>query len=180
MLDRQDLERFVDEYADHAYNFAYSLCENVPEAQELVQHAFVKLFESADRFDASQSLESWYCTILKNVFRDSRRRWERRYGVSLDTPIDAEGLTVADALPDSREQALLDRLVQDETGAVVRKAFETLPPKSRMVLTMVDVDGMGYEEVARALDWPLGTVRSRVNRGRALLRAKLMRREVAV
>ena len=174
MLNRDRLERFVDEFGDHAYSFAYSLCGNEPDARELVQDAFVKIFDKADRYDPAQSLESWFMTILKNLFLDGTRRWERKNGVSLDAPVGAEGLTVADSIPDARETALLDRLERAEEGAQVRRALAALTPDLRAVLTMVDVECIGYDRAAEALGWPVGTVRSRLSRARAGLRTRLL------
>jgi RNA polymerase sigma-70 factor, ECF subfamily len=177
MLERDALERFVDEFGDHAYSFAFGLCGNEADAKELVQNAFVKIFDKAENFDSSQSLESWYMTVLKNLFLDGRRSWDRKRGVSLDEPMGEDGLTVADCVADEREEALLDRLERSEESERVRRALAGLAKDSRAVL-MIDVNGMGYEEAARALDWPLGTVRSRVSRARAALRTRLLEMEV--
>jgi RNA polymerase sigma-70 factor (ECF subfamily) len=174
MLTRDDLERFVDEYGDHAYSFAYSLCGNETDARELVQEAFVRIFDRADRYDPTKSLESWFMTILKNLFLDGRRRWERKNGVSLDAPAGEDGLTVADSIADEREEALLDRLEREEETVRVRRALESLAPELRAVLTLVDVDGIGYDRAAEALDWPVGTVRSRLSRARTALRTRLL------
>lgn len=180
MISSQDLEKFVDEYGDHAYSFALSLCGNELDARELVQESFVRIFDRADRYDAAQSLESWYMTVMRNIFLDGRRRWERKYGVSLDAPIDEDGtLTVADAVADEREEALLDRLERAESAALVRKAIKTLVPDLRALLTMIDIQGMGYGEAAKVLDCPLNTVRSRLFRARAALRERLLQMEVA-
>lgn len=179
MLERDALERFVEEFGDHAYSFAFGLCGNEADARELVQNAFVKIFDKAESFDSSQSLESWYMTVLKNLFLDGTRRWERKRGASLDAPMGGDGLTVIDSLPDEREEALLDRLEKAERSELVRRALAGLTPASRAVLMMIDVDGMGYEQAAGALDWPLGTVRSRVSRARAALRSRLLEMEVA-
>ncbi len=174
MLKREDLERFVDEYGDHAYGFAYSLCGNETDARELVQEAFVRIFDRADRYDSSKSLESWFMTILKNLFLDGRRRWERKNGVSLDVPVGESGLTVADAIADERETALLERLEREEETARVRGALDGLTPDFRAVLTLVDVDGIGYDRAAEVLGWPVGTVRSRLSRARTALRTRLL------
>jgi RNA polymerase sigma-70 factor (ECF subfamily) len=174
MLNRDHLERFVDEYGDHAYSFAYSLCGNETDAKELVQEAFVRIFDRADRFDPTKSLESWFMTILKNLFLDGRRRWERKNGISLDVPVGEDGLTVADSIADSREAALLDRLEREEETARVRRALESLTPDFRAVLTLVDVECIGYDNAAAALGWRVGTVRSRLSRARAALRARLL------
>jgi RNA polymerase sigma-70 factor (ECF subfamily) len=178
MLERDALERFVEEFGDHAYSFAFSLCGNEEDARELVQNAFVKIFDKAASFDAAQSLESWYMTVLMNLFLDGTRRWERKRGVSLDEPL-GDGLTVADSVPDAREEALLDRLERTEESERVQRALAGLTKDSRAVLMLIDVNGMGYEEAARALGWPLGTVRSRVSRARASLRTRLLEMEVS-
>ena len=179
MLETTELESFVDRYADKAYAFAYGLCGNEPDARELVQAAFVRIFEHAESFDASRaSLENWFLTILRRIHVDGLRRWERRRGLSLDKQIGDDGLTVADALPDRREEALLTRLERRENGERVRAALEELSPGLRAVVMLVDVEGLGYEESARVLDCPLGTVRSRINRARTSLKERLLEMEV--
>jgi RNA polymerase sigma-70 factor (ECF subfamily) len=174
MLTRDDLERFVDEYGDHAYSFAYSLCGNETDAKELVQEAFVRIFDRAERYDPAKSLESWFMTILKNIFLDGTRRWERKNGLSLDVAVGAEGLTVADSIADEREVALLERLEREEETARVRRAVGSLPKDLRAVLTLVDVEQIGYDNAAEALGWKVGTVRSRLSRARAALRTRLL------
>jgi RNA polymerase sigma-70 factor (ECF subfamily) len=177
MLERDDLERFVDEFGDHAYGFAFSLAGNEPDARELVQESFVRIFDHADRFDASQSLESWYMTVMKNLFLDGTRSWSRKRGVSLDEPM-GDGTTIADSLADARETSLLERLEKTEEMERVHRALSELKPEWRGILMLIDVNGVGYEAAAEMLDWPLGTVRSRVSRAREALRARLLEMEV--
>jgi RNA polymerase sigma-70 factor (ECF subfamily) len=179
MLTPDALERFVDDFGGHAYSFAYSLCGNEADARELVQGAFVKIFDRAGSYDASQSLESWYMTVLKNLYLDGTRSWDRKRCDSLDEPLGETGLTVADSIADERETALLDRLERAEDVQRVRRAMTRLTRGSRAVLDLVDVKGLGYEEAGRVLGWPLGTVRSRVSRARASLRSRLLEMEVA-
>lgn len=182
MLEISDFERFVDRYADRAYWYAYGLSNNEPDARELVQAAFVKLFESAGTYDETQSsLENWFLTILRNVHLDFVRRAERRRGVSLDMPIlGTDGLTVADAIADPREAALLDRLERQEDTDRVQAALRELSPALRSVAVLVDMEGLGYEEAAKVLACPLNTVRSRIVRARIELRQHLMKAEVAL
>jgi RNA polymerase sigma-70 factor (ECF subfamily) len=177
MLETKDLERFVDRFGDHAYNFAFNLCGNEPEARELVQDAFVKLFDKADQYEPGQSLDSWYMTIMKNIFLDERRRWRWTRTISLDMPIGEDGLTVADALPDRREPALIERLERQECVDGVRRAMAALAPELRAVVSLIDIEGMGYDEAAQVLEWPPGTVRSRLFRARAVLRDRLLASE---
>lgn len=181
MLSATDLEGFVERYSDRAYWYAYGLSGNEPDSRELVQAAFVKLFDSAATYDPGQSsLENWFLTILGNVHKDFLRRAERRHGVSLDLPIrGTEGLTVADALPDKREPALLERLERQEEGARVQAALRELSPALRSVAVLVDMEGLRYEEAAEVIGCPLNTVRSRVARARAELKQRLLEMEVA-
>ncbi|OGR99813.1 MAG: hypothetical protein A2V88_14845 [Elusimicrobia bacterium RBG_16_66_12] len=181
MLERTELERFVEQYADKAYWFAFGLSRNEPDARELVQAAFVKLFDCVDAYDPGLgTLENWFLTILRNIHLDFVRRAERRHGISLDMPIlGMEGLTVADTLPDRRDQALLDRLERNETGERVRAAMEELTPMLREVLILVDMEGLRYEQVADMLGCPLNTIRSRIVRARLTLKERLLEKEVA-
>ncbi len=179
MLETSELERFVDEYGDHAYSFAMGLTGNEEDARELVQDAFVRIFDRAGQYDSAQSLESWFLTVMKNIFKDSRRRAERRLGVSLDAAVGDDGLTVADSVADAREEALLDRLERLEDVARVRRALDRLPEDSRTILMMVDVEGMTYEQASETLGVALGTVRSRMSRARLFLRDRLLAMEVA-
>ena len=179
MLEITELERFVDRYADKAYRYAFGLSNNEPDARELVQAAFVKLFDSAGTYDGSRSsLENWFLTILRNVHLDFVRRVGRKRGLSLDMPIGDDGLTLADALPDRRESALLDRLERQEDGTRVQAALRELSPALRSVAVLVDMEGLGYEEAAKVLDCPLNTVRSRIVRARIALRERLLDMEV--
>lgn len=177
MIERNSLERFVVEYGDRAYGFAFGLCGNEADARDIVQESFLRLFAKADMYDESQPLETWFLSILKNLYRDGLRRWERRSRISLDAPVGDEGLTVADSLADAREEALLDRLEREESSARVRRALEALTPDARAVLALVDMENVGYEDAAETLGVPLGTLRSRLNRARAALRKRLLEME---
>lgn len=182
MLERNELERFVEQYADKAYWFAFGLSRNEPDARDLVQAAFVRLFDCADAYDAKLgTLENWFLTILRNIHLDFVRRAERKYGVSLDMPIlGMEGLTVADTIADRREPALLDRLEREDTGERVRAAMEGLTPMLREALILVDMEGLRYEQVADLLGCPLNTIRSRIVRARLTFKKLLLEKEVAL
>ena len=84
------LESFIKASDKKAHSFAYSLCGNSEEAKELVQEAFYRVARTWDKYDASKPLESWFFSIMKYAFIDSRKRAERQLGVSLDKPLDDE------------------------------------------------------------------------------------------
>lgn len=174
MMRREHFERLLDQSGDRAYRFALGLCGNEPDARELVQDAFIRVLDRAELFDdGSDSAESWLLTILKRLYLDRQRSWSRKNGVSLDQVVGDDGATIADALADPGEPTLIERLERDECAEAVRRAIEEMPEDQRRIMTLVDVEGMGYDEAAGLLGWPLGTVRSRLSRARSHLRERL-------
>lgn len=175
-----DWQALVEAHADKAYSFALGLCGNPEDAKELVQEAFAKAMERIGTHDPRMPFESWFLTVLKHLYLDGKKRYEKRFGQSLDAPLDAEGLTVADAVSDGRDVSPLDGLLAEERTRAVRRAMSELTPDARAVLLMIDLEGLGYEEAAGVLGCPLNTVRSRIVRARAALREKLAGREEAI
>jgi RNA polymerase sigma-70 factor (ECF subfamily) len=171
------MEQLVTAHAEHGYHFAYQLCGNTEEAKELVQEAFYRVFRSWDSYDSSQPLEAWFLSILRNVYVDHARSAERRHGVHLDAvllPDHEDGCTLADSLADRGEEAVLDRLARESELAEVQRALKGLKTEYQAIITLFDVQGLGYEQIAEALDCPLGTVRSRLNRARAALKKAVL------
>ena len=173
------IERFIEDYAEKGYQAAYHLCGNAEDAKELVQDAFVKLIRGWERYDSDQPLENYFLTILRNLYFDSLKRYERRYCVSLDVPAGEgeDSKTYAESLPDEREAGILESLERKEAGDAVRLALAELNAEHRAILTMVDMQGLTYEDVAEVVDCPLGTVRSRVSRARAAFKKALLARQ---
>jgi RNA polymerase sigma-70 factor, ECF subfamily len=149
-----------------AWSFALGLCRDADEADELVQEACYRALKARKRHDATKSVQSWLLTILHNAFRDSRKRMERRAGLSLDCGKNdglRETLTGAD-------EDMLRRLERAEKSVQVRRALARLRATDRKVLTLCDARGMTFVEAAQTLGWPEGTVRSRLYRARLKLR----------
>ncbi|MFH1723568.1 MAG: RNA polymerase sigma factor [Elusimicrobiota bacterium] len=168
-------EEFVRDYGERAFQFAYRLSGNVEEAKDLVQEAYYRVLRSWDRYDASRSLDAWFFRILRNVFLDSRKRYERRHAVSLDRSpegVSEDGATYGDLLAGD-EEAVLDALERRESAGLVRETLDGLSHEHRAVLTLCDMEGLGYEEIARVLEVPVGTVRSRVSRARRAFRRRM-------
>lgn len=178
MLKTEDLERLIETAGDRAFSFALGLCGSKTAAAEAVQEAFTRMLDNAERYDPAVPLESLFLTIVRNACYDQNRQWERRNCVSLDAPVGDDGLTVADAVADANEEALLDRLERAESVELLQAALAELQPDFRTVVTLIDIEGMGYEEAAAALGWPPGTVRSRLFRAREALRLRLIRQGV--
>ncbi len=170
------IEAFVERYADKGYQVAYHLCGNAEDAKELVQEAFVRVLAKWESYDSEQPLENWFLSILKNLYFDGLRRYERRNTVPLDAPVPelSTGESFADVLADHGETPLLERLERREAADSVQRALSSLTAEHRGILTLVDVEGLGYEEAAEVLDCPLGTIRSRVSRARIAFRKALL------
>ncbi len=170
-------ERLIREYSERAFQFAYRLSHNPEEAKDCVQEAFFRVLRSWEKYDETRSLEAWFFTILRHVFLDGRRRYERRMGVSLDASIVSEGGeagTFLDLLP-AEEEGMLQRLERREAGEAVHRVLDAMSYEHRVVLTLCDMEAMNYEEIAQVLDVPAGTVRSRISRARQAFRRKMVR-----
>lgn len=166
------IEGFIRQYSERAYQFAYGLCGNAEDAKELVQEAFCRLIARWDQYDSSQPLENWFLTILRNLYYDSLKRYERRHGTSLDARFGAEedSPTLADTLADGRDEPFLAALERQEAAQRVRAVLAGLRPEHSAILALADMQALTYEEIAAVLDCPLGTVRSRLSRARAAFR----------
>ena len=165
------IERFVEQYSQPAFEYAYHLCGNVEDAKELVQEAFVRLMRNWRVYDQTQPLENWFLTILRNVHFDHLKRYERRHAVSLDVAIGPDGSeTFADVLEDGSEP-FLEKLERQD---LVARALSALSPEHRTILILADMQGASYDHMATVLDCPLNTVRSRLNRARGAFKAAML------
>lgn len=172
-MPKPKLERFVADYSEKAFHFAYKLSGNVEDAKELVQEAFVRIMRRWDRFEEEQSVESYFLSILRNLYFDGLRRYEKRHGCSLAMD-DGESCEedLADALSDGGA-GLLDALERRDSQDRINAAFDALSPEHRAILSLSDVQGLSYEEIAAVLDCPGGTVRSRLSRARRAFKTNL-------
>ena len=167
-------EDLVRDYGERAFQFAYHLCGNIDEAKDVTQESFYRALRGWDSYDPAQPLDSWFFTILRHVFLDGRKRYERRHVVSIDAPVSGEDgeTSHADFVRDG-EPAVLEVLERRETADSVRRALGELGYEHRAVLTLCDMQHMSYEEISKILDVPIGTVRSRLSRAREALRDRL-------
>lgn len=177
MAERAMLERFIEEYGDRAYGFAYRLCGREEDARELVQEAFLRVIDRWDSYDPAQPFENWFSTLIRHIYYDGLKRWERGF-LSLDAPGEgepADASPLAELVADG-EDGVEERLERGRRGDLIREAVEALSPKYKALLTLVDLQGRRYEDAAAALDIPLNSVRSGVFRAREALRKALAAR----
>lgn len=190
---RTEFETLMRRCYSRAYSAAYRIMGNSSDAEDLTQEAFVRVWAAFDRYDRSRPFEGWLFRILSNLAID---RWRRGAGTTTCS-LDAEGSGAHNSStrgrhhPASRESggaSLLSCLADDrpsvmpelsflraETGRKVRTALSALPGDYRKAVVLADVQGYSYEEIARHVGCPVGTIRSRLHRGRQLLKQYLLR-----
>ena len=169
----KEFESTVLEHVDLLYAVALRLTRNPADAEDLTQNTFVKALRFHDKFKEGTYIKAWLLTILRNTFINEYRRKARR-----PMEVELSGIEQApDASPDpdiqyspgeNRREDLLE-LVDDP----VRHAVEALPSDFREAVIMADLEDMSYKEIADIMQCPLGTVMSRLYRGRKLLREAL-------
>ena len=160
----------VEDHGDRVYRLAYRLTGDVHEAEDLTQDVFVRVFRSLDGF-VPGTFEGWLHRITTNLFLDRARRKQR---LRFDALTDDFAALLHSGTPTPEQIVLRDRFEAD-----VQRALDSLPPQFRAAVVLCDIEGLSYEEVAETLGVKLGTVRSRIHRGRAMLRESLSHREPA-
>jgi RNA polymerase sigma-70 factor, ECF subfamily len=154
-------EEVARDHGRFMYTVAYRLAGNDEDAQDLVQEALIRVRRGLERYEPG-SLEGWLARIVTNVFLDEVRRRRRR---------------PTDALPDDPERVLpaspgADE-VSTELSSDIQAALAALPEDFRVAVVLCDVADQSYEQISEALGVPVGTVRSRLHRGRRMLRTML-------
>lgn len=162
-------DEIVRDYGDRVYRLAYRLSGNQHDAEDITQETFIRVFRSLDRFEPG-SFSGWLHRITTNVFLDTVRRRNR---VRIN-PIGEEAAEMPSTEP-TPEQTLADADLDPDLQA----ALDDLAPEYRAAVVLCDVGGLSYDEVGAALGVKVGTVRSRIHRGRRNLRLGLEARRAA-
>ncbi len=162
-------EILLQRYQQPVYNLVYRLTNDPSDASDIVQEVFLKVFKNIGNFRGNSSLKTWIYRIAVNEAYNHRRWFSRhqRREVALGPE---EGLrTYADSLADP-SRTPFDQAADHETFALVEAALDKLNPKFRAVVVLRDIEDLSYEEIATVLDVSIGTVKSRILRGREALR----------
>ena len=175
--DAAAFDGLIEMYSAKLYKVAYALLGSRQDAEEVVQDTFLRAYRALSAFRGDSSLETWLHRITVNLARN-KFQWNHRRGgglnVSLTTSDDdgESGTETEQDVPDLRMEPDLV-LEQDEIGANIMKALDSLPDNLRETMLLRHVDDMPYEQIARKLDCKVGTVKSRLSRGREMLRVQL-------
>ena len=173
MADQADFERDAMQYAPQLYSAALRMTRNPADAEDIVQETFLKAYRAYDSFEEGTNLKAWLYRILTNTYINKYRKQQRRPSeVELGELQDLylyRRLGESSGASYSAEKEALDQFVDTD----IIEALESLPESFRMPVVLADVDGFSYKEIADILDIPIGTVMSRLHRGRKALQRKL-------
>ncbi len=168
---QREFQREIIPHLELLYNYALRLTTDPVDAEDLVQDTVVKAYRFFSSYEKGTNAKAWLYRILKNSYINNYRRKSKRPAeVDFDEispfydTIRAEHTESTDL-----EEKIYRELMDDE----VSRALGSLPEDFRTVVTLCDIDGFTYEEIANMLDVPIGTIRSRLHRGRNLLKAEL-------
>ena len=159
-------ERLAGESERQVYAVCYHMMGNREDAQDCAQETMLRAFRAFDTFRRDASFSTWITRIAMNVCTDELRK--RRGNVSLDALKEEQGYDAPDSVPTAYA-----RLEEKERLGLLRQALDDLPLDARQLIVLRDIRGMSYDEIAEALDLPLGTVKSRISRAREKLSALL-------
>ena len=167
--DLSAFNRLVEAYQDRVYNLCLRMLGSPPAAEDATQEAFLAAFRRI-RSLRGENFRGWLLRIAANACLDELRRRKRRPQLSLDDPPPGR-----EALrdPPDRAEALEARILRRELHDDIQSALMALPPDQRQAVLLCDVEEMSYEEIAMAMGSSVGTVKSRISRGRAKLRELL-------
>jgi RNA polymerase sigma factor (sigma-70 family) len=170
--DRQKM--FVNEFlpfVDALYNFAYRLVLDEDDANDLVQDSYLKAFRFFDSYQPGTNAKAWMFRILKNSFINDFRKKSKEPG-KVDYN-EVEKTYNSDEVQSNRTVDLRVETEKDRIGDEIANALNNLDVDFRTAVILCDIEGFTYEEMAKILDIPIGTVRSRLHRARNLLKEKL-------
>lgn len=172
-----ELEAFselVAEYQPLLFSLTLRIVRDEEEARDVVQETFLKIYRHFAHFRGESSLKTWLCRIAVNQALNSQRWWKRRRREvtrSLDDHRE-EQTSLASQLP-SQEATPEARTLAHERQLQLERALNELKPDFRIAVVLRDIEGMAYEEIASILEISVGTVKSRIARGREMLRSRL-------
>ena len=168
------IQVFENEFMPHIdsmYNFAYRLTFDEDEAKDLVQDTYMKAFRFINSFLEGTNAKAWLYRILKNSFINDYRKKSKQ-----PSKVDYQEVEQFYNSEDTRSEATVDLRIEatkDMIGDEITNALNSLAVDFRTVIILCDLEGFTYEEMAKILDIPIGTVRSRLHRARNLMREKL-------
>ncbi len=167
--DSDSFEEIAMPHLGTVYRAAVAMCGNRDDAEDLTQTTFLKAFERFESFEKDTNCKAWLLSILRNKWIDLMRH---RSTIGQVLQID-ESIIASQEQNDEIKYSNCEDLLANFSDEQIIKALRSLPAEQRFPLFLVDVEQLSHEDVAEIMDMPVGTVKSRISRARAILRIKL-------
>lgn len=172
--DELAFQELVRRYKNPITNFVYRMLNDYDRAVDLAQETFVRVYMSAERYQATYSFSTYIYRIASNLAITDLRQRKRRQLIPIPSFFsEKDGDEMEIELPDTRQTLADDAMIEDERRRAVSRAIASLPEKYRAAVVLRDIEGRSYEEISEVLGLSDGTVKSRINRARNLLKDKL-------
>lgn len=165
--DPEAFNRLMENHERRMYAVALRMCGNREDAQDCLQEAMLRAYRAISGFKGQSTFSTWVYRITMNTCLDELRRRKNKQNTSLDSLLDA-GWS-----PKDERNAPERHAIQQEMKAHLHAAIRELPEDMRSAVVLRDIQGMSYDEIAQTLDINVGTIKSRISRGREKLREKL-------
>jgi len=165
--DTQAFDQLVRLYQSAIYNAAYRILGDKETASDATQDAFLSAYKAIGKFRGG-SFKGWLLRIVTNICYDQLRRKKRQPTTSL------EAVYLDSTPPWAENEEPEEYALRQELGRIIQRGLSTLPPEQRIALVLSDIQGLSYQEIAEVMGTSLGTVKSRLSRGRASLRDYLL------
>lgn len=169
---QEDFQEEIIPHLDAMYNFALRLTSDPNDAEDLVQDTIVKAYRFFSSYEKGTNAKAWLFRILKNSYINNYRKQSKQPSQVDYDEVSSFYETIRADRTDTSD--LEDRMFRELIDDDISNALEELPEDFRTVVLLCDVEGFTYEEIANMLDVPIGTIRSRLHRGRNLLKAQLV------
>ncbi len=167
----QEFEREAIPHMDILYNYALRMTSDPDDAHDLVQETYLKAYRFWDKYEKGTNIRAWLFRIMKNSYINRYRKETKEPDTVDYNDIQNFYNTIRyeSSDPNDLQEKIFGGLLEDD----VVRAIESLPEDFRTVVILCDIEGLSYEEIAEFVDCPIGTVRSRLHRGRKMLRSML-------
>lgn len=169
-MNASDMDLLVEQFGDSVYRYCRSITYTPEDAEDLYQQTFLKAFELLKRIVPERNPKAYLMSIAANLWRNSKSRYARRERIAPAISYDAEGVQLEDVWS---EGDMLDGIVREEAFMQLRKCVDALPDKHKQVVLLFYAGELSVEDIAKVLKIPKGTVKSRLNKARAVLRENM-------